>query len=101
MDHSSLAVQEVGYQQCAHGRCLNHGPEWEWFDGKAFEPNPGLFGQKTYWMQRCCGKAMARMIEIQTRRCKKCGREERLCTQQLAVCQCCGYHRNMDPIDDE
>jgi len=53
MDHNNLAGQKYSYGQCVHGRCLGHGPEWENV-GKVRrrEPNPGIFGKKTYWMSR-------------------------------------------------
>lgn len=91
---------ENGYQhkQCPHGRCLNHNPEWEKVGVKRLEPNPGFLGKKTYWTIHCCGKAMARYKEVQTQRCKQCGRTEDVITiSEIELCLCCGYHRQYEP----
>ncbi len=93
MDYSNLAVEKCSHGQCRHGRCLDHGPEWESVGEKRREPNPGIFGKKTYWMDRHCGRLMARYKEVQTRKCRKCGRAEDLVMNyNLALCLCCGYH---------
>ncbi|MBI2096394.1 MAG: hypothetical protein HYT43_02050 [Candidatus Taylorbacteria bacterium] len=92
MDHSNLAGQKYPHGQCRHGRCLDHGPEWENVGEKRREPNPGIFGKKTYRKSRCCGQPMARYKEVQTKRCKKCGRTEDHIENYLALCLCCGYH---------
>ena len=98
MDHSNPAGQKRPYGQCRHGRCLDHGPEWENFGEKRREPNPGSFGKKTWWFTRCCGEPMARYKEVQTRRCRKCGRkEDEITNSYLALCLCCGYHFNNIP----
>jgi hypothetical protein len=91
MEHSNLAGQKYPHGQCVHGRCLDHGPEWENVGEKRLEPNPGIFGKKTWWFTRCCGKPMAQMKEVQTQRCKKCGRQEDHVTNYyIALCYCCG-----------
>ena len=95
MDHNNLAGQRCPHDQCRHGRCLDHGPEWENVGEKRLEPNPGVFGQKTYWIaiRRCCGRPMARYKEVQTKRCRKCGRtEDHVGKYPFALCLCCGYH---------
>jgi len=85
------------YQKCLHGQCLDHGPEWDVLGEKRMEPNPGIFGKKTYWITRCCGKPMARSKEVQTKYCKKCGRvEDHVTNYHLALCLCCGYHFTAD-----
>lgn len=91
MDHSTS-------EKCPHGQrryrmCLDHNPEWENIGGRRREPNPGIFGKKTYWTTSHCGQSMARYKVVQTRRCKKCGRtEDRIEIFELALCLCCGYH---------
>ena len=93
MDHSNLADQKRPHGQCCHGMCLDHGPEWENIGEKRREPNPGIFGKKTYWTWRHCGQPMARYKEVQTQRCRKCGRtEDDITNYHLALCLCCGYH---------
>lgn len=93
MVHSNLAAQKYSHGQCVHGRCIDHGPEWENIGEQRREPNPGIFGKKTYWMSHCCGKPMARYKVVQTKRCKKCGRtEDHIVIFKLALCRCCGYH---------
>ena len=95
MDHNNLAGQKYPHGQCRHGICLGHGPEWENVGEKRSEPNPGIFGKKTYWTSRHCGSPMARYKEVQTRRCRKCGRtEDNVTNYHLALCLCCGYHFN-------
>jgi hypothetical protein len=99
MDHNNLTEQEH-YEQCPHGKCLNHDPEWE-IVNKWREPNPGIFGVKTYWRTRCCGRPMARYKKMETWRCRKCGREQdNIKNDSLALCLCCGYHfTNIPPQD--
>lgn len=92
MDHSNPEKEVYPQRHCPHGRCLDHGPVWENVE-KRQEPSPGIFGQKTFWTKRCCGKPMVRYKEVQTRRCKKCGRTESHVTiPYLALCLCCGYY---------
>lgn len=78
--------------QCPHGKCLNHGPDWENVGEQQLVPDPGLFGIQTYLFDRCCGKLMARRRVMQKRRCRKCGRIEEHRVTVRAVCLCCGYH---------
>lgn len=94
MDHSNLAGQKCPHGQCRHGRCLDHGPEWENIGEVRREPNPEFFGfKKTYWASWCCSKPMARYKEVQTQRCRKCGRtKDRIINSNLVLCLCCGYH---------
>ena len=93
MDHNNLASQQCSRDRCCHGMCLDHGPEWENIGEKRNEPNPGIFGRKTYWRSRHCGRSMARYKVVQTKRCKKCGRtEDQTVICELALCLCCGYH---------
>lgn len=95
MDHSNLEAEVKQYprSECGHGMCLDHGPNWENIGGVRREPDPGVFGRKTYWGARHCGKPMARYKEVQLRRCGKCGREEEeVRNKDLALCLCCGYH---------
>lgn len=95
MEHSDLAGVKCPHGQCVHGRCLGHGPEWENSGEKRREPYPGIFGLKTYWLVRCCGKPMARMKVVQTRKCRKCGRsEDHVTDYYLALCSCCGRTAN-------
>ena len=93
MDNSNLAGQKCPHGQCVHGMCHNHGPERENVGEKRCEPNPGIFGKKTYWTRRHCGQLMAQYKEVQTRKCRKCGRtEDNITNYYLALCLCCGYH---------
>ncbi len=93
MDHSNLAGQKYSHSQCVHGRCLDHGPEWENVGEVRREPNPGIFGKKTSGMNRCCGKPMTQYKEVQTQRCRKCGRtKDHITNYRLVFCLCCGYH---------
>jgi ribosomal protein L37E len=97
MDHSSLAEQKHECTMCEHGFCRNHNPDWEVSTRQ--EPNPGIFGAKTYWISHHCGRAMARYRVVQTKRCRKCGRtEEEVVNYNLALCLCCGYHRDILPL---
>ncbi len=101
MDHSNLAGQKYPHGQCRHGMCLDHGPEWENVSEKRREPNTGIFGQKTYWTIRHCGQPMARYKEVQTKRCKKCGRtQDHIGIPELALCLCCGYYFNNTDYGD-
>ena len=101
MDHNNLAGQKCPHGQCRHGMCLDHGPEWENVGEKRSEPNPGIFGKKTYWTSRHCGKPMARYKEVRTQQCQKCGRiEDLVVNYYLALCLCCGYHFKNISSDD-
>ncbi len=94
MDHSNLAGQKYECKTCEHGFCHDHNPEWE-NAGTRKEPNPGIFGAKTYWLSYHCGRPMARYKVVHVKRCKKCGRtEEYIDNDCLALCLCCGYHFN-------
>ncbi len=100
MVHSNPVDQKCSHGQCRHGRCHGHGPEWENLGEKWRESNPGIFGQKTFWLIRCCGAPMARMKEGRTRQCKKCGRMEDSVTRyHLALCRCCGRTIDVTPDD--
>ena len=91
MAHSNLTSQECS-RKCVHGKCLNHDPEWENVGEKEYKPNPGIF-KKTYWLSRCCGRAMAQYKEVQRRQCQKCGSYEDFVTyESIALCLCCGCH---------
>ena len=91
MDNSNLAGQKYLHGQCVHGMCHNHEPDWENVGEKRSEPNP--VGKKTYWKSRHCGKLMKRYKEVQTQKCRKCGRtEDNTMDYDLALCLCCGYH---------
>lgn len=78
-------------KQCAHNECLGHAPDLENVGEKKTEPNPGLFGIKTYWGNRHCGKGMIRYKVSQQKRCKKCGRDEESIEQAFGICSCCNY----------
>ena len=77
--------------QCRHGMCLDHEPEWKNVENRR-EPTRGVFGNKTYWMNRHCGRPMAMYVEVESWECKECGRtEDRVVNYDLAVCRCCGF----------
>jgi len=68
--------------------------EHEWEDvGKIYrEPNPGIFGNKTFlfaFFRRCCGKSMLRYRLMQRQQCSHCGNTSAKELGQLAVCQVC------------
>jgi len=93
MVHSNPTDQERPHSQCAHGKCLDHGPEWENIGEKWLSPLSWIFAWTLgrWWFNWCCGKPMARMYEVQKRRCKKCGRkEDHVISSYVALCQCCG-----------
>jgi hypothetical protein len=94
MDHGNLEGQK--YRQCSHGMCLDHGPEWENVGETLYVPDPSFFGmKKTYWGSSCCGKPMEMCKEVQTKRCKKCGRfKDHVVNHYVALCLCCGYHHS-------
>ncbi len=82
---------QCSHKQCIHGECLDHQPDWEDVGEKRREPSVGFFGKRTYWFSRCCGKSMSRYKDIQTRRCKKCGRTKDFVTDwAVGLCLCCG-----------
>lgn len=98
MDHGDQKSGKYAHNQCSHGMCLNHGPEWENVGDKFLIPDPGFLGNPCYWFTRCCGKAMARQAKVQSRRCKKCGRMERhIIERHIALCTCCGRTKDMTP----
>jgi len=65
--NDKLAGQQCPHGQCCHGMCLDHDPEWEKVGVKRHEPNPGVFGKKTYWLVRHCEKPMARYKVVQSK----------------------------------
>ncbi len=90
MDNSNLAGQNYSQAHCRHGRGIDHEPEGESVGERQIVPNPSVLGIKTYWTERCCGKPMLRYKEVQTQRCKKCGRTNAPTTStNLALCACC------------
>ena len=97
MDHNN---SEKEHCMCEHGMCKDHDPEWKNM-GKAFlSPNPGIFGAKTYWLVRCCGKGMIRTQKVQMQICTKCGRTQiEVLIKEVALCKCCGYHHTVRTFD--
>ena len=100
MEHNDSKVRErFHHKQCVHGMCHNHGPEWKNIGERQLKPNPGIFGQTTYWNSLCCGARMWRGKLIQTQRCKKCGRKRIFIRQSaVAVCLCCDRTLGKTPI---
>jgi hypothetical protein len=94
MDHSEPKDEEYSHQQCAHGMCLNHDPEWENLGQQRREPQRNMFGRiKTYWEFKCCRQKMVHAREVQTQRCRKCGRtREHILNYNVVLCLCCGHH---------
>jgi len=99
MDHSNQATNAHSHQKCAHGRCLNHDPEWKNVGEKRHVPAPSFFGLKTtFWSEFCCGAPMSRCNTVQDCECQKCGRRVgKVITEKVAVCLCCGYHYEVRP----
>ena len=93
MANKNRAERKFPQQQCAHGECLKHSPEWQDVGPKRCVPNPGMFFS-TYWfgkVNRCCGRPTLRVKEVQTRQCQRCGRKEECVTDdKLHLCSCCG-----------
>lgn len=83
-----------GFQQCSHGRCLNHSPNWERVGEPKLVQNPTpILGRVTYITKRCCGDPMQRVKKVVERRCTKCGRTDtEVLDRDVALCGCCGYH---------
>ena len=87
-----MVTRKYPHGQCRHGMCLDHEPEWENV-GNRREPTSGVFGNKTYWMNRHSGRAMAMYREIQSHKCKECGRiEDEVVNYDIALCLCCGHY---------
>ncbi len=89
-------------EQCQHGMCLNHGPQWETIEDPAFDPSPTLFlRRRTYWLMRCCGKAMQRVTKGIRQRCRKCGRRRfEVREYDLARCACCGRYEAVESHEE-
>lgn len=81
-------------QSCAHGMCIDHNPELGDVIETRWAPNPTFFLRRTtYLLERCCGKRMRRVKEVQVRQCRECGSKEEEVTQSgVALCDCCGRH---------
>ena len=94
----SSGISEKKHCMCPHRKCKDHDPEWKNIEIKLI-PNPGIFGTKTYWFKCCCGKGMARCQKVQMQQCAKCGRIRHKFIENLAVCDCCGYHRGFNTND--
>ena len=89
MDHNN---SEKKHCMCQHGMCKDHSPEWKNMGEAFLSPNPDIFGAKTYWLDRCCGKGMTRTQKVRMQLCVKCGRTQIKVLAEVAVCECCGYH---------
>ena len=76
---------------CSHGECYNHDTEWENIGPERLELAPGLFGKKTHWFTRHCGKPMIRFKIMQSQQCKRCGRkrDESVYDYVVLCCSCC------------
>lgn len=62
--------------------------EWEKVGESRLVPNPGIFGQKTYWSAWCHGRPMARYKELQTMRCRQCGgTKDFIMNRAFALCR--------------
>ena len=84
---------EKKHCMCPHGMCKDHDPEWKNMGEAFLSPNPDILGIRTYWLNRCCGKGMARCQKVQMQLCTKCGRTQiKVLIAEVAVCECCGYH---------
>lgn len=94
MDHSNHNCND---KQCPHGRCLNHGPQWENIGEPRYVPDPDLFGlKKRYFFATCCGARMTRVRSVQNQRCKICKREQEFEKSYfIALCECCGTTQSM------
>lgn len=94
MDHNNSVTEKHSHEQCLHGMCLKHNPEWEKVGERRSVPNPSFWGlKKTYWGEKCCGTRMARYKVVQTQKCRKCGHtRDEVLLDELAYCTCCGYH---------
>ena len=79
-------------KKCIHNKCVNHDTEWENVGDVKILPFSTFFGlKKTYWTKSCCCRWMQKIKEVQTRRCKKCGRiEEYIINSRQMRCNCCG-----------
>lgn len=89
-----MCDEKNGHKRCQHGMCLNHQPDWEDVGKPEYRPNPTFFGIKVYLSVRCCGRRMLRMLSIQKKRCKTCGREGSFPDAVIALCSCCGQKVN-------
>lgn len=78
------------HKRCQHGMCLNHKPDWENIGEPENKVSPGILGIMVYLFSRCCGRRMMRMLSVQKKRCKKCGREKYFSEDVFALCSCCG-----------
>jgi hypothetical protein len=99
MDHSNLKSHKAC--RCAHGKCLNHNPEWENIGQKLIFQKPLFFGLYQWYLASwCCRRPMTRYQVVQNQCCKKCGRQQaRIIEANLALCVCCGYHCDLTPSE--
>jgi len=97
MDHNN---SEKKHCMCQHGMCKDHSPEWKNMGEAFLSPNPDIFGAKTYWLDRCCGKGMTRTQKVRMQLCTKCGRTQvEVLAKEVALCKCCGYHHTVETFD--
>ena len=97
MDYNN---SEKKHCMCQHGMCKDHNPEWKNMGEAFLSPNPDIFGAKTYWLDRCCGKGMIRTQKVQMQICTKCGRTQiEVLIKEVALCKCCGYHHTVRTFD--
>ena len=98
----SVSHEDYTHQECEHGHCFQHSPQWERVGEALFRSSPKLFlGRffKKFRSYRHCGLNMLRMSKYVTQRCKLCGRQEnKILGELVAYCECCGYHFGFDTI---
>jgi len=93
-------MSQVGFTRiCVHGRSmygehLDHVPEWERVGDIRLEPLRNAIGiTQRWWIRgpRCCGKTMLRCKEVETLRCRVCGKTKTVDGSYfMGLCTCCG-----------
>ena len=100
-EHDNTPIpQQHTHQECGHGHCLDHSPQWERTGEPFFNLKPFVF---LWWRLRTfkchvhCEKNMCRMSKHVRQQCKLCGRMDvKLLEELVAYCGCCGYNFRHD-----
>lgn len=92
-EHDTSNVPDT-HEQCNHGNCLNHSPQWERVGEPYVQSNPSfIYNRRTFMFRRHCGIPMQRVSRRVVEQCGICGRKKEFLLDELAaLCTCCGYY---------
>ena len=86
----------MGHKQCPHGFSISHTHNFQEVGERKVVPATVLFGLlKINLLGWHCGRPMILQHVAQDRRCE-CGETYTLNVEDRSLCQCCGYHVDLE-----